>query len=247
MAAGPTQVDINWNGSGAIGSVVDTGDAVTTFNTSGNLISGSFTSADSNDNPYTYNVDSFSSYLNASVTGGGSIAMTTERLTSKESMYGAAGQESYSFVGTNGGTASLTARTVTNYAALSDPTYTYQLPGGHNITVADSTSYLIQRYVGDGQGNSGEVIATGAGSATLDNMVSGASGNGGVSFGLGGGCYTDAAFNATGTAGSFQVTGVGNDSVSFNGLGVSSGGGSLSLVANWVNNFNVGNYSLTAN
>jgi hypothetical protein len=244
--AAPTQIDITWNGAGGVGATVGTGDSTTTFNTGGNQIIGSFTSKDSNDNPYNYQIDTNASYLNASVANGGFIEMSTDRLTS-QGMYGPAGQESYSFVNINSGTASMAARTSTNYASLSDPTYGYQLTGGHNITVDGANAYVIQRYVGDGQGNSGEILAGGNGSAVLDNMNSGASGNGGVSFGLGGGCYTDATFNATGAAGTFQVTGIGTDSVNFGGLGASSGGGSLSFVANWVNNFNIGNYSLTAN
>lgn len=244
--AAPTQINIDWNGAGQVGSSVNTGDSETVWSTAGNSIQGTFVASDKNDNPYNYGVDSYDAYINASVSGGGYIEMQTDRLTSKESMYGPAGQQSYAFVGVNDGSAAMANRTVTNYASMKDPTYQYQLPGGHNITVAGSSAYEIKRYVSDGQGNSGNVWALGDGNATLDSMVSEEGGNG-VRLGWGGGCYTDASYQATGTSGYFEVTGVGNNNVSYNGLGLSSGGGSLSVVANWVNSFNFNDYSLTAN
>jgi len=247
LADDPTQVDMNWDGSGFVGTTVNTGDATTNFATAGNYINGSFTATDSNNNPYNYGVDSFSAYLNANVGNGGYIEMTTDRFTSKESMYGPAGQQSGAFVGTSDGSAAMAVRTTTNYAAMKDPTYTYQLPGGHNIVV-DGSYYEINRWVSDGQGNSGSILSNGAGSAILDCMCTEASGNGGVRFGWGCGCYTDANYQATG-AGYFNVTGVGNDSVAFlgfPGLEISSGGGSLSIIANFLEGFSIGNYSLTA-
>jgi hypothetical protein len=104
----------------------------------------------------------------------------------------------------------------------------------------------MSRSIADSMGNTGLVYAAGNGSAILDCMSSEASGNGSLKLGRGAGCYTDANFTATGASGYFEAAGVGNDSVTFNGMGVSSGGGSLQVIANWLNSFGIGDYSLTA-
>lgn len=244
FADDPTTVDVTWDGGGWVGVDVDTGDALAGFDTGGSYISGTYTTTDSNNNPYNYGVDNFSAYLNAYVVDGW-IDSGCLRVDSKTSMYGDAGQYSWSFVDVDGGAASMAYRTTTNYAAMSDAGYGWQLSGGHNIVV-NADDYEIDRGIGDGQGNEGWVYGLGSGTATLDCMVSSASGNGGVRLGWGGGCYTDASYSATGS-GYFEATGIGNNSVTFNGLGISSGGGSLSIIANFVNGFSIADYSLTAN
>ncbi|GAI00258.1 unnamed protein product, partial [marine sediment metagenome] len=237
---------------------VNTDDAEAGFGTGGEHISGSYSAVDSNNNPYGYGVDSFSAYLNADVTNG-YIDTGCARTASYVSMYGSDGQHSWSYVGIGSwdetnpedivwvpstGTASMAYRTTTNYAGMIDAGYKFQLPGGHNIVV-DADYYELSRGINDGEDSSGILNAWGSGSAILDCMVSGASGNGGVHFGLGGGCYTDANFSAAGS-GHFDVTGTGNNSITFSGLGMSSGGGSLAIIADYVNNFSIGDYSLTA-
>ncbi len=246
MAADPTDVNVNWSGSGGVsGGIVAGNDADAAFDTAGNSISGSFSATDSNDNPYGYGVDSFKACFNGSVSNGYMNAWAN-RNDSKTSMYGPAGQHSWSYVGTDGD-ASMAYRTTTNYAQMRDCSFGYQLPGGHNVTVAGATSYLIDRGILDGRGNMGYVLATGDGSATLDCMSAEASGGWDLKLGHGCGCYTDANFNATGTSGYFEATGIGNNNVTFHGLGASSGGGTLSFIANWVNSFSIGDYSLSAN
>jgi len=242
LAADPTDVSISWDGAGGVGGSVNTGDAVTTFSTLGEGIFGQFTSRDSNDNPYSYGVDTFTARLVASVENGW-IESQTDRLTSKESMYGLPGQYTYSFLGVEDGTGSMAIRSVSNYASMIDPTYGYQLSGGHNI-VADASYYEMVRYVEASDGDYGVFNADGNGQATLDSMVSEMSATG-VRLGWGGGCYTDANFNATGAGGSVLVEGSGGNSVS--GMGVSMGGGTLSFIANWVGSISIPNYSLTAN
>ena len=244
LADDPTTVTVTWAGGGAVGAGVNSGDAVTTFSTSGNAVSGTFTATDSNDNPYSYGVDTFTTKLVASVTDGW-ITSLTDRLTSKTSMYGAPGQQSYSFLGVSGGTGSVALRTISNFASMIDPTYTHQLTGGHNI-IANANSYLMQRLVTASDGSFGSFIASGNGQAELGSMVSEMSAIG-VRLGWGGGCYTDASFTATGTGGLVNITGSGNSLVKFEGLGIQSGGGSLSIIADWLNNFSISNYSLTAN
>lgn len=243
LADDPTEVTVTWDGTGGVGVDVDTGDAFAGFVTLGDNISGAYTATDSNNNPYSYGVDNFSAYLNASVING-YINTGNLRTDSYEGMYGNAGQNSWSSVWVDGGSASMAYRTTTNYAKMVDASYTYQLLGGHNIVV-DATSYDIQRGILDGRGNSGILNAWGSGSATLDCMSAEASGVWDLVFGRGAGCYTDANYTATGS-GHFDVTGTGNTSVVFNGLGISSGGGSLAIIADFINNFSINDYSLTA-
>jgi len=244
LADAPTTVTITWDGTGAVGGGMDSGVSNGGFTTGGSAIAGTYTATDSNNNPYSYGVDSFSSYLNAGVTNG-FIQTGVARVSSYVPMYGNGGQLDTAFVGVDGGTASMAFRSTTNYAQMVDATYTYQLAGGHNI-LTNADYYEIDRFISDGRGNSGEVSAYGNGQATLDCMSSEASGVWNLTLGRGAGCYTDANFSATGSSGYFSATGVGNDSVTFNGLGISSGGGALSIIANWVNSFSIGDYSLTA-
>lgn len=240
LADDPTTVVVSWDGGGAVVATVNSGDSNSGVGTGGSAISGTYTAVDSNNNPYSYGIDNFSALLNASVTDG-NINTGVNRVNSYPS-YGAGGQQSWSNVLTDG-TASMAYRSVTNYAAMTDATYTYQLPGGHNIIV--SGDYIIDRGILDGRGNAGTILATGSGSAILDCMSAEASGVWNLAFGRGAGCYTDANYQATGS-GNFNVTGVGNDSVVFNGMGISSGGGALSVIANYINSFNINDFSLTA-
>lgn len=247
FAADPTTVEVEWDGSGAVWTDVAAGDDATSgFFTGGETISGSYATTDSNNNPYSYGVDSFSSHLNASVENG-VIDTWCTRTDSKTSMYGDAGQSSWSFVGVDDGVASMAYRSTTNYAAMKDCGYKFQLPGGHNVVVDGASYYEIDRGVEDGRGNSGTLSAYGDGDATLDCMSTEASGCWDLRFGRGCGCYVDANFNAAGSSGHFEVFGEGNNSVTFNGMGMSSGGGSLGIVADWVGSFSIADYSLTAN
>ncbi len=245
----PTTVTMNWSGTGTVGTTVTAGnDANTTFSTGGSSINGTFTATDQNNNPYGYQVDSYENYLNASV-GNGYIEITTNRTDSYAPMYGSAGQTSYSFVGVDGGTASMADRVTTNYAKMVSATYTYQLTGGHNI-VASADYYQIMRNINAGNGDGAGFSAGGSGSATLDCMSSEASGVWPLTLGRGAGCYTDANFNASGSGG-LSVGGTGHNSVTFNGMGVTATGdgsaysASLSFVANWLGTVSVADYSLT--
>lgn len=242
LADDPTTVTTTWDGSGVVVVTADTGDAFAGVSTGGDGINGSYAATDSNNNPYGYGVDNFSAYLNAYVEDG--YIDTGCLRTDSTGMYGSDGQESWSFVGVVGGSASMAYRTTTNFAAMKDCGYTYQLLGGHNIVV-NADDYYIDRGIADGRGNSGILEAWGSGMATLDCMSAEASGCWALKFGRGCGCYTDANYTATGS-GHFEVTGTGNNGVTFNGLGISSGGGSLSIIADFTNNFSIGDYSLTA-
>lgn len=238
-----TIAEVAWDGSGVVTGGANTGDAISGFSTGGDQISGSWTATDSNNDPYGYGVDNFSAYLNASVENG-YISAGCER-TDSAGMYGVDGQESWSFVGVEDGIASMAYRTTTNFAQMIDASYKNQLPGGHNIVV-DASLYEIHRGISDGRGNSGALNAWGEGIAILDCMVSGASGVWPLTYGRGGGCYTDAGFNAIGPGGHVEIIGEGNNSVAFPGMGVSSDGGSLTFIADWLNGVSINDGSIIA-
>ncbi len=243
FAADPTETNVTWDGAGAVDVTVNSGDSNAGVSTAGAGILGSYNVVDSNNNPYGYGVDNFNAYLNANVANG-YINTGANRVESYVPMYGAGGQTSWSNVFVADGTASMAYRSTTNFASMTDATYTYQLVGGHNIVV-DAAYFEIYRGIADNRGNVGYVDAYGTGTVILDCMSAEASGVWDLKFGRGAGCYTDANYNATGD-GYFEATGVGNTYVTFNGLGISAGGGSLSVIANYLNSFGIGDYSLTA-
>jgi hypothetical protein len=200
---------------------------------------------DSNNNPYNYGVDNFSSLLTANVTDG-YITTGMARLNSYAPMYGVGGQTDYSSVLVDGGTASMAFRSTTNYAQLVNASYGYQLPGGHNI-VAVGDLYQMTRTISDGRGDSAAFNAMGTGSAILDCMSSEASGAWNLTLGRGAGCYTDANFNATGM-GTLQLYSTGVDSVTLNGMGanVTGPGANITFLASWSNSVSLTDYSVTA-
>jgi hypothetical protein len=251
LAADPTEVNMNWSGSGSVGTTVTAGnDAIIHFAASGSGISGNFTAKDFNDNPYFYNVDTVSSYIQSAVADGSSW-YRVNRTDSKVSMYGPPGQISYSFIGANGGTAEMATGGFTNYAELEDPTYGKpKTTSGKNFE-ANASSYLIYRYIQTSDGDNAWFQAQGSGTALIDCMSCNAWGSW-FDFGRGSGCYTNADAQFTG-AGSFQVMGSAGNSVSFPGLGLTAtgdgtpGSASLQLIANWVSSFNIADYSMSGN
>jgi len=242
--AGPTDIVVTWDGAGTVTGDVDANDdAHSSFIASGAATDGTFRVYDSNTNWYGYGVDDVLTEFVGNVSNG---SLDVQHDRNDSGPYGAAGQSSWSYVGTDG-TAAMAFRTESNYASMVDASYNHQLIGGHNIVVSGAQGYLIDRGILDGRGNRAQILATGDGSATLDCMTSGASGVWDLQFGRGGGCYTDASFAALGGSGIFSVSGTGNNDVTYHGMGMTSGGGTLSIVANWVNNFSIADYSLSAN
>jgi hypothetical protein len=243
LADDPDQIDISWDGSGQVTGSIDTGDAQAYFDTGGDYILGSYSGVETPNTSYPYmNVDSYVGYFNGHVENG-YMDSGCARTDSYEGSYGDAGQFSWSWVGVSGGVADMAYRTTTNYAQMRDCCYKYQLSGGHNIVV-DAEFYTMDRYINDGDGESGDFYAEGTGTATMDCMNSGASGCWGLSLGSGCGCYTDANFNATG-AGHVAVTGIGDNSVTM--MGNSIGGGTLQFIADWAGSISIPDWSITAN
>jgi len=263
LAADPTTTVVTWSGPGVIGGTVTNGVAsVTTFNVAANGGSGTFTSTNNNDNPYSYGIPTTSAYITGTIAGGGSIDFQTVR-TASQGMYGPAGQTVYNYVGTSG-TGAIATGSWTNYAEMTNGTYAKpHTAGGYNFEAAgDQGGYQIIQTISASDAIS-QFVATGTGSGTaqINSMTTGAYGANSVKLGWGAGCYTNANAVFTG-AGSFQVGGSGANSVStpiagangaivtggwvVNGDG-SSGSASINTIANFVNGATVGNFSVKVN
>lgn len=243
MADDPTTVTVDWSGAGVVDGSVNTGDAVAYFHSEGNNHVGEFTATDLNNNPYSYGVDTNTFTMETTINGTGWARLVVDRTDAYTPMYGAAGQQSFTYVGALNGIATLQNRSGTNYASMGD--YNYGWHANDHITVTGADAYTIQRFMDSGSGNFAEVFASGTGDADLDCMSSGASA-GGVTLGLGGGCYTNASFDATGT-GTFTLTGTGNNSATTAMAPGMTGASSFQIVASWVSAFSVTDYSTTAN
>jgi hypothetical protein len=142
-------------------------DALAIFNFTG-LGSYTLVGVDSDDNPYGYGVDTTTTSVISDITsGGGFIQFEVQRLDSKTSMYGGAGQDSYSVIVTSD-SASLDFRTKTNFAELQDCEYGF----AYENLEASGTAYVIQHTLTDADGDGAIVIAGGDGSALIKLMGS---------------------------------------------------------------------------
>jgi len=244
LADDPTTVDVTWDGSGEVGAVVTAGDdANANFYSGGNYQVGTFHAVDSNNNPYSYNVDSCSFSLDTTLTGGGMAWLEVNRTDAKSS-YGAAGQQSYTYVWTDDGDALLQNRSSTNYASMRDCNYGWN--SNDHITVIGASNYILERSMDGGSGNSASLWAGGSGNADLDCMSAEASA-GQVRLGKGCGCYTNADFSAIGSGGAFSVGGTANNGANFAGMGLTYGAGSYGFSTGWSGSFSVADYSVTVN
>jgi len=242
LAADPSTVTTTWSGSGEVWVDSNTGDSEAHIYTGGNSIIGSFVVTDSNDNPYNYGVDTNQFALEASVVDGGEIEYLVQRNESKISMYGVAGQQSYAYVFSSDGEATLQNRSTTNYASMRDCNYGWH---SNDHIVVNGSYWTLTRGASSGTGNIATLTAEGDGSAELDCMSSEASA-GQVRLGWGCGCYTNADFSATG-AGTFELSANGNNSTTTALAPGMTGATSFDIVASWTSSFNINDYSVTAN
>lgn len=251
FAADPTTVDVTWSGVGSVDGEVNAGDdAVTYFHSEGSNHAGEFHAIDNNDNPYGYGVDSCSFSLETAITGTGWATLNVNR-TDSTGMYGPAGQQSYTYVGVNSGSATLQNQSSTNYAAMKDCNYGWH--ANDHVTVTGASAYTIVRFMDNDSSSPGgtdsiRLDAWGSGDADLDCMSSSASGNGGVRLGCGCGCYTNAGFTATGI-GTFQLQGMGDTTATTAMAPGMTGASSFNFIANWIggSTFTVPDYSTTVN
>ncbi len=243
LAADPTGVVITWNGAGVVDGSVDTGDTLTSFHSEGTNHVGTFNATDSNNNPYNYGVDNNVASLETVITGSGWAELLVLRTDSHEPMYGASGQESYTYVGISSGVATLQNQSSTNYAAMGDANYGWN--ANDHITVTSADSYTLIRGIASGSGDVASVKATGTGDADLDCMSSSANSSS-LKLGWGSGSYTNADFSATGT-GTFTLAATGDTSTTTAMAPGMTGASSFSIIASWTSSFNVTDYSVTAN
>lgn len=248
FAADPTEVNVTWDGAGVVdGTVVAGDDATAYFHSEGSSHSGTFHATDSNNNPYSYGVDSCSFSLDTSIVGGGWAGLDVFRTDAKTS-YGVAGQRSFTYVWTDDGDATLQNRSGTNYASMGDHNYGWN--SSNHITVTNASAYTLQRFMSStptaGVANfAGIRVDGGSGDANLDCMSSSASA-GQIRLGWGGGCYTNAGFTATGT-GTLTLNAFGNNSTTTAMAPGMIGATSFQIIASWVGSFSIADYSTTAN
>lgn len=195
-----TNTDVTWNGAGNLGiNFVSGNDAVSSFTTGGNLISGEFHGVDYNDNPYTYSVDTTAVKMRSDVDNG-FIQYVFTRTDSYTPMYGVSGQQSGTLIQTVGGVASFDWSSTSNYAALGNSNYGWQ---NDNQMTATGDHY-INHYISNGVNGAG-IVVDAVGTTQVTDMCDGMSGSSSYSFGKGCGCYTNANVNVVGN-GLFDMT-----------------------------------------
>ncbi len=160
-----TILDMNWDGTGAVDVNFDSADdASMGFHTNGGYISGNLYAKDYDNNPYGYGVDSFLTTTNAYVEGG-FIEYAVNRTDSKTS-YGAAGQKSYSFVGSTGN-ASMDYRVSTDYASMKACQYGFA--SSKNFE-ANGGYFEVLHTLTDSDDDGASVYVEGSGSAVIKLM-----------------------------------------------------------------------------
>lgn len=240
FAADPTIINVNWNwtGGGVVNSTVTAGnDAVHALAVNAGNSAGYFNVRDENDNPYSYNVDSTSSNANLWVSGG-LATYTVARTDSKVSMYGPAGQNTYSFIGVNlDGTASMGMCTFTNYAFQQEANYGHPegWVSGNQFTATSPTAFQIIHQVTDSEGDTAWLNSSGSGMANISCMSSDIYA-GSLKFGKGAGCYTDADFSGNGVQ-NLTFFSSGHSSVSQFGFNVPGNGSANSAQLQTIINF----------
>jgi len=236
-AKAETQTDVYWDTSGSVSiSVIADDDAETYFDTEGTHVFGEFHATDHNNNPYSYQVDTYDVWVQAEIKDGGYIWFGTKRTDSYEPMYGEAGQErgiyletdDYGFVGW---------RDNTNYARYRGCQYGFQ----NNNQLQASGNYFMGIYLtdSDDDGMSVSLVGSGSGKITVMNSESWGSS---WKFGKGCGCYTNAHAEAEGE-GTFTAEAYGENYLQSD-LGFElPHGGEYHLSINYADGFAISNFA----
>jgi hypothetical protein len=233
-----TTVDTTWSGSGLFQTHFIAGDDATSdFWTGGSVISGEYHAIDSDNNPYSYGVDSVEAKLKAH-TEDGFIEYSFTRDDSYESMYGLAGQESYTVVDTYG-TGDLAWRSSSNYAALVNSNYGWQANGQIQAT---GDHYIYHSF--DNGYDEGAEITVDADANTIITDMCESSWGSSYTFGKGCGCYTNANVNIVGE-GVFDLKAFAdNQIVTDNGITTD---GYLNIHSEFGSGFHYNNFALIGN
>jgi hypothetical protein len=235
-----TTVDTTWNGGGSfVTHFVSGNDAHSDLSTSGALISGEFHAIDYDNNPYGYNVDTTDTSTKAHVTNG-NIIYTFTRDDSYVPMYGVAGQESYTYIGSSG-TGDFAWHSNSNYAALGNSNYGWQ---SNNQMMATGNHY-IDHYISANANNGAEIQVEAVGTTQISDMCDEASGATSFKFGKGCGCYTNDNVNTVGS-GSFNLDAYADNQI-VTDTGITVNGGSLNIHSDFDNGFHFNHFALTGN
>ena len=202
-ATDATVTKVKWDGSGVVNvNWKSDDDAKMVFYTNGSIIKGKIIMEDKNDNPYGYGVDTSDVKVRAKVKNGGEIGYWFKRTDSYKPMYGGAGQEVYTYIGSDN-KAFFKWHSWSNYAQYRSCNYGWQ---NNNQITAKGNHYIYHRfYVNKNNGASIEIGVDGKTELTIMNEDHWGKS---FKFGKGCGCYTNAKvtiygngfFNQTATA-----------------------------------------------
>jgi hypothetical protein len=236
-----TTVDTTWSGGGSFGTTFTSGDdAHSSFSTNGALISGQFHATDYDDNPYTYSVDTTNTNVMSHV-GNGWMEYRFTRDGSYSPMYGVAGQQSYTYIGSSG-TGDFAWTTTSNYAALGNSEYGFQ---NNNQMQATGSHYDILHSISANINNGAGIAVHADGTTQISDMCDSASGATSYTFGKGCGCYTNAVANTVGS-GSFNLFADADHQI-VTDTGITVNGGSLTTYSDFTGGFHFNNFALTGN
>jgi hypothetical protein len=182
LADTPTTTTVTWTGVSGIENIATTfgDDAHSLVNFQGVNLNGNLWTTDSNDNPYTYGIDSIQNKISANF-GADDYLSTLQVTVTKDQNYqggpnyGPAGQEAMSYVGTTG-SGYLGMNTVANYAEMTDNNYNQApIPGFngwqlsatgdgdtqynliHSIKIGNGDSASVQLYTPSGESGTGKI------------------------------------------------------------------------------------------
>ena len=241
LASAETTVETNWDGSGSFNSHFYSGDDAEAYvGTFGDSISGSFHARDKDNNPYGYGVDTTVTELRASVTNG-DIEHQVDRTDSKTSMYGDAGQRSYTYIDTFG-TGNLDWRTTSNYASMRCCNYGFQ----NNNQIRATGSHVIQHWISANVNEWAGITVNADANTDITSMSEEARGSG---FRFGGcGCYTNENVHITGGSGLFALNAYADNQINTDiGISVSGPGAHYGVSATFGSEFHFNNFALSGN
>ncbi|MEF8879787.1 MAG: hypothetical protein V5A64_05290 [Candidatus Thermoplasmatota archaeon] len=221
FASAETTFHSEWSGSGNLSEYFNAGDdADVWMKTKGNFIEGEFNAADKDNNPYSYGVDNVNANVDARVNNGGRISFEFDRTDSKESMYGPAGQKSYSYVSSDNGYAGMKYRSGSNFASMRNCEYKFN---SNDQFFASGSNYEIRHTLWDSDDDGADVHVFGSsGNAAVTSMSEEAGGSS-FEFGKGCGCYTNCGVEAVGS-GSTTLFGTGFNYLKGDGWELPNGG-----------------------
>ncbi len=167
MAFAATTIDSEWNGGGSFNVDFTAGDDFTAhFDTFGVSTEGNLRFVDSDDNPYSYGVDTMNAFTWNKVTNGHSVFWSS-RNDSKSSMYGNAGQYVESGVLATGGWAEMAFGVWTNYASMTNCQYGRVHTTSGKQFEANADYFDMYHTIQDADSNGAYVGAFGSGIAKI--------------------------------------------------------------------------------